>query len=803
MRRTSPRLRQIPKSRLRHGQATGTLPVVALLALTSVITAVYVIIVRELAVRQTSKDAVEQAALMVAQRLTTVSVEMPSIGPVGLADLVTTSGFGWQAETQTIRGLNSLSATVKRIDELARQENLFDLETQAQATINALPAAYANLKVALDRAVATNSKIYHQSWKIAAQGKQLPHENLVELSITLGQTNARAGIGTATAAPAGGEYLPGGQIFADPSGKAAAKLRFYQLGTKVQIVRPEFFQPLENKMPPSAVLVKAIYSTADLPGRPGSFRVRSVCVVSGAPPVAPVPSALMLSFPHGRLVQFHNLSDLLNFSAWRTGGQWLQSMGGSVPGPGQLVLATGNLSRPMSPSRAISCALYHWLLQIGPSIRGDRFHELLLTAFPANREKRNTGTSKIPFPNCALTREVGARRLALFQQSGPHRQGQSILQQAFNGTAVRSLPPSAVPLLVDRSGNCNLPGQRGFNRQLVFDFLDALHGTNMAAIETLSLSRTVATRLEQAIEQTRARTALLQEELASFDRAGTGKTAEKSSVPDQLKQAIERENKRMDSYRAALARAHLAGANAGKIATNTYQTCANMLKNAWSGLFRLDQPPGAFLIGLERKQLFMPLTEPISEDALYDHPSQRPTAADSHWLSPPVQPPDSKLAVDGVPLSRLAAADNQPVIEPPAFFFCLPADLTGSQHMFLHRLTATPFADTQLPDRDYLFYSENTALSGGYPAVGWSLLIRDLVANRWHADGVAAPAANASWNEPDHPEFKPLSYPSLAVEIQVRAPVILLRDMPMGSDLTNPATDERVLQIPPTPAALF
>jgi hypothetical protein len=86
--------------------------------------------------------------------------------------------------------------------------------------------------------------------------------------------------------------------------------------------------------------------------------------------------------------------------------------------------------------------------------------------------------------------------------------------------------------------------------------------------------------------------------------------------------------------------------------------------------------------------------------------------------------------------------------------------------------------------------------TGQNPTVGWSLLVRDAVAMRGYG---GAPLASRRTNWCLGEDRAVSECPGLAVEIQIRSPIPLIPDLPVGSVIVSPTTHESVSQIPPMP----
>ncbi|HEY9717058.1 MAG TPA: hypothetical protein V6C69_06305, partial [Trichormus sp.] len=246
---------------------------------------------------------------------------------------------------------------------------------------------------------------------------------------------------------------------------------------------------------------------------------------------------------------------------------------------------------------------------------------------------------------------------SIMNQTGPESVGQTALCRAFSvvdqaGQTINQpvFPQSALPLVVDQNGNCNLSGRTGFDHQLVQDFLRSVHDTNIAAIASLALAKQFTTQTTTALGQSEQKIFIEKQELASvsnrlarlLDEAKKeqsiipatkqmqpGQSTASTGVPasaqgeepqriislaneriEALKNSIKTDELEQRRYLETLQLANHATANAHRAATATFELCTHAFKLC-QGIRRLDSPPHSFLIG--NKYIFIANTAPLQE----------------------------------------------------------------------------------------------------------------------------------------------------------------------------------------------
>ncbi len=804
----------------------------------SLIISLYAIAVRQATLRGNSQDAVEQAALSVARQLTAVTVSSSRFGAVGLCDLDRGNNTFVGLKEREVIGLNSLFATLRLDSILAAEADLPYMSRLVGEDLQQAHKLERELIDALNRAILPNyslpgsqgasSSLYQQVFKTALSGKQSAAERLVDLKISLGNLEGNT-FSSLVDTPGlkeeigldfvnQGRYRP---LMLIPV-PLSRPVKFYPLATKAQLVNHVDFVVSDSSVAPSAVLVEATYRSPGKAGREGVLRTRSACALVGAPILPSPASVFMISFPHGVPGQFQSIKDLLRFKQWKAGGEWQQAVGGAVPGKGRLEPPLGIDAGEMNPGEAIQMSLYHWLLFCGQHVKPEQL-ELLLSRSFAGQSK----SSGEPVANSALTKDVGARSFALLYQSGSGGAGQEILASAFDaGRRKRVFPQSAFPLIVDESGKCRLPGRRGFDRKLVMEFMSALHQTNLAAIESYSTAKAVEERLDQAIKQIDQQLALVKEELSSTDQRLTrmNSTGSLTTVAAdekqfrlllasqlQLNQTLTLANEKRQNYIAVKRRAGMVSDNAEKAALVSFEICADIARFAASGLSRVDGSPD-FL--LNKTYCFTPQIAPVGEEAIYKgatgavpfNGQGKSASADgsSSWTDPKFsvwrEAPASTM-VEGISLAALRQQTAWTRTSEPLFLILQSQQLTEPSAPELGIYFSSPFWGSGIAAGELTYFAQDALRTGSKPEVGWSVLLRDEVACQSETCGQPVASPEPRWCQKQGLEMT--ACPGLAAEVQIRAPLPAIPDLPVGSYLTNPRTHERVSQIPPMPSDML
>lgn len=285
-------------------------------------------------------------------------------------------------------------------------------------------------------------------------------------------------------------------------------------------------------------------------------------------------------------------------------------------------------------------------------------------------------------------------------------------------------------------------------------------------------------------------------------------------------------------FSTTLTLAHTAKLNGLSVAQQSYDLCSRLLKVCRNGINRLDDIPGAFLLG--KRFIFKPQLVALSEGEIAS--STNSTASNNNsgtirspWLSANLKifgkvqeitdQPDTKIMAEGRTISeRLAEeAPSLPAIPETIIYDSslllkaedrlpnesekktAPTSLLSGPPL---SLSEYPFKGLPVGEKQLIYYAQK-ALNSGEKMVMWSTLVRDYVAYQDQGEqqsngriGLAVSSNTRGWfsrNEQDDPK--------LACEWQLRAPIVILdqqmKDALKGATLTNPKTGQRMPLVPP------
>lgn len=779
-----------------------------------------------------SQNELEQACLAVADELSKVSVPGQRLGKIGLCDFepADAGALGNRGGRQT--SLNTLYATLrldgmlaKRLqsdlmgrlvkEDLVEAKNLeLALTALLRRSIHApqTPGSLSNLK--------NQDSIYGKAFRIIAESGHNRERRLVGLNIDLGKLKSQLYSSRSPAPEASAVFVQDGRYRAyyDVPVIDGQIVRFYQSADKNVIVSPDDFQLTDDDTVPSAVLLEATFESLETKDAGKIKTKQNACVLIGARPVSPKNSVMMFSFPHGSLASFNSLFEVITFKNWNKPGQWKRTVVGPVPGSGHFISPMSETLADAISGDAIVVALYHWLFSLGPYVNPEALDRMMLERWADKKIvalERKEPALPVVASNSALLRDTGAANFALLNQSDPNGLGQKILQLAFAaGSLSRLFPSSALPLNVDNKGQCGLFGQSTFDHKLIRDFLTDLYRSNLAGVETRSTAAQIIDEVDIAIGKSESDLVLLREELRlianDIELVRQGKPAlrgkYKGALPamqkkrQQIIDSITTEMTAKKKYDQIRERATIAVGNAQKIVEMTFELCSHMSRFAAQGLNRIDDGIDGYL--LSQSVMFVPHQNPITEKEIYSAAAAKGNERLS-WTSSRFQvidSPSGQAKVNGRPIAEVLRMQAQTKCN-RAMFVVLNSDaLTRSSHNGVCILDRSPFINTGIPHGQLSFYAPDAVRTGDSPQVRWSVLLRDLVAYK-DIGGDPVPAMQPRWClDLDMGEEE---CPGLACEIQLRTPIPVLDDLPLGSMLQNTTGRETVPLVPPAPPELL
>ncbi|MBY0356685.1 MAG: hypothetical protein K2W82_01680 [Candidatus Obscuribacterales bacterium] len=781
-----------------------TVRLYALIGFNSLIISLYALSMSQKIAPAASQNDLEKAAISVAEDLSGLTVLCKRLGRIGLCDR---SNPG---ETS----LNRLLGTLRLDGLLARQLQSAYLTKLVEADFVEVQKAQVELANLLRQSIRSHApdpasgqkmSIYDKAYKIISESSHNKERRLVSLRIDLGRLKnneitslVRVPEDEESAVHTHSSYYLADRDIPDFNGH---NIRFYQTADRPLVVSSKDFVSEESGEISSVVLLEATFELIENKKGKKNLIRQNACVVVGAPQMVPRSSVLMLSFPQGNLKMFSSLWDVLSFTSWNKPGRWRQAIGDAVPGNGHLETAEALLPSQMAVDKSLATAFYHWLFSLGPNVRTSLLNRMLNQRWPedAHVSVPAVGGERKYAPlssNTALLRDNGAANFAFLYQTEADELGQKNLQAAFDSKSLTEvLPSSSLPLNVDASGVCHLPGQANLDNQLIQQFLKDLYWSNFAGIESRALAGNIITRMDAAISKSESEIILLKEELSSIHK---GLDTDEKQV--QIKKKIENEESKIASYRRVREQAGIVVANAQKTIELTFELSSHMNRFAAQGLNRIvDREPGYLL---SRSLLFVPHSKPVSEEEIYIQAKESQIV--SRWASPDflvVGKPSEKATINGQSLPEFWARQPQPSANVPLFVIFSSEMLTRNANAKIRVLDKSPFASTGISPWQFVYHGSEALLTGDKLPVRWSMLIRDLVANKEKESGEPLPAAQPRWCVDLRMDDE--ACPGLACEIQLRAPVPVAAELPTGLVLQNLEGKETVPIIPPAPPEFF
>ncbi|HEY9787406.1 MAG TPA: hypothetical protein V6D17_18600 [Candidatus Obscuribacterales bacterium] len=661
-----------PKSPQREWHSTATLVAASISG--SLVIALYVFVVATVTTRHHEASTVEQAALLAADKLSRITVVHPAFGRVGLTDQASTPGmYGTNSQRGRVTGINSIYGTlsaswkissglssdffahlVSEDFKLARRVESM-LTRQLYASIEQRPAVSAfdeSGEEALEEeeTADNNRSILQDVTRMLSEDVRARGTSLIDVNLTLGSLDPAMAKSETTAPPEESEkeHMAGGAYRAafPLSGPGGATVTFVPLLTKPGLIPLSSFRKCRPGMTPSAVMVEAVYESNVSGGEGGKEKIiKKACAAVGGKPGKTTPSSFVLRFPHGMPPLFKTPGDILYYRDWKSMGEWQQVVGTEVPGKGSLAPTIQPVIPGMYPGDALAVALYHWLKQIGPDVDANKFLSLLSQKWSSGKFVESQPPSSMI--NSCLAVDTGTREYAVLNQTNPEGAGQSGISHCFDihgfGTpAEKLMPPSALPLIVNKAGRCCLAGREDFDQALVKDFLSSVYETNLASLESIEVGKQMVTRAKSMLTELDQKMFIERQELNSVLTRLNKLRSElppakddislfaQSVTPEQqrkfrqhqlakgrlntLKDLLIKDQAERLKYRKLQEIANRTILNATRGANSTFDLCAHSHQLLKDGLHRITEPAKGFLIG--RRLVFFPRPVPIGESNL-------------------------------------------------------------------------------------------------------------------------------------------------------------------------------------------
>lgn len=798
-----------------------------LISLSSLLISLYAIFLSQRLAPAASQHDLDQAALLIAQELSTLSVKHPRFGNLGLIDI--------REGHRTQLSLNRLEAALRLDGIIARQlgfDYMVDLVGRDARQVTMLSRELAKLEHELS--VPASESVYTDLEPFTETVRKLLARTgaggrLKSLKVVLGGVKKSAHIGSRVPLPA----LVGEKdaFFADGDSYAThipvpirqdVNYQFYECADSIRLLAPKEFEPLKtDEEIASAVLVEASFEVAER-GRVHQLRTIQSCALVGGTASAKPSLLFMLSFPQGYLSKFATMKDIFSEQNYNTAdGDWLQAFGGDIPEDGHF--QNNNAVDASKPHLAAMACFYHYLLSAGPELLPAKLEQALkqpINAIPVKDFSENPEAGTFEF-NSGLFKDTGAARFALSKQSFRDGAGQRALAAAFSGKAFQELMPSyTFPLSVNERGEAHLPQTQSFDRQLVNDFFEALYQTNIAGIETMQIADTIVKRMQTSLEQSEKTIASDKEELRSLKRSvdtlarGAEKDSQKiqqlQSQIDSLSVSIQVEEYRKTGFQKIKEKAQLVAQNGRKAARSSYEIGSHMYSFSSRGVRRISAPFKGFLLG-ERSVVFIPCSNPVDEDDIYEpsdnDKSDFEAGSSRIWMSNNFKVtdiPDSSMFVDGKPIVEYWQNPSRGSTNRPLYVMLGSKQLIDSSAktaLFASRQTAFDFMRGVVGKSQLCYYAAKAVNSGSSPGLSWSVMIRDLVFSMFDGAGKPLESSRPRWCMDLGLNEEPC--PQLAVEFQIRTPIPIPEGMSSGLYLQDPDGGPQVPLYAPLPAELI
>jgi len=839
---------------------------ISIVAVSSIIS-LYVLAIAKINLKDVDTDPIDRAATGAVADLTSMTQSSDSFGQLGLLDR-----FDPAAEIDS-RSFDTVAALLRASIFIADKYQLVTMQEQARKDFIELTNLKTQFKNRLTEAV-TQGTIYRAVRK-TVEGGIKPNQKLLSLSIKLGMASSLPLV--SSIAPLPGEeraaYVHNNKLITmlavpiAPAAKPEETKDYYfsQRASRASRIELKDFIADDGHTMPSALLIEAEILTPDKKTGQSQTIKRSVCMLLGQLPERAVSIAnespstcLAISFPHGKLDQIKSLSDILSNkqdSHWLKSGDWQICLGGTIPGSGHLAPTVSPIVREMQPKDVLSLLFYHFIVGQKQIISAPKLEQLISAKFPVQkaiaktnqtksfveRESTNTGEDELEIDQTidnqvgsCLIQESDARSFAYLYKGGPLEQGTKALGQSFS-TSTRLFPPSALPLIIDKSGAALLPGRNNFDKDLALSLLTSLYNTNLAATDTLATAQIMQNGAIRALKDCRDRIYLQNSDLSYLKSklAHTNEPLDKKENKE-LQDKITSAESRL-SYEARQEKllvnvmflAQRARNNAYQAATKSFMCGAQLLRVADSGINRPDGDPSAFVLG--KRFIFKPQTEELSETAIYekaqeliDSPNAEPG---SPWLSPKLtifgssksiyQKPDTQVMVDGQSLSELRAQELNNRATPAVIVIDSGALKENSKSTGLLVFSKSPFSAIPIKSGQLVYYCQDALTTGQLPVqVRWSVVARDCTthlgsnskdsvqsARQDNSANLLDPAWCKRADNFDITTMPDTTCPTLAGEWQLRAPLVpadsSMQKVLKGATLTNPENGQRVPQVPP------
>lgn len=810
-------------------------------------------------------DPLEQAAKQACENLISTTVFDPAFGEIGIRDL------GAESRPK-IRSFNTVFSLVRQGIWSSEQYHLPAMQEQAKYDLNLLRKLQEELRAKFIAQVSKDGQTYKQVQKILNRGAH-PGNHLTSMSIELGaiDNHTEACFDSEIEArpdESASKYVRAGKLLTMTPVEVpfSTPIFLHQQATNATITAAKDFAPSKDALP-TAILITAEYQS-----KSKAKKRTQICVICGntgrslrlkneqaslTKNKTKESTCLALSFPQGRPQFFNSLADVLTSNKFDGHGEWQQVANGSVPGAGRLAPPVAPMLSDMDSRNALGVTFYHWLRQLSQPVSPRNLTATIESPwakpkFQPTAKSRPESNSDIgtesteenlvlqtPINSC-LASDSDARATAFLHQTAPQEVGQKAITAGFSAAPL-NYPSSAIPLIVDDKGCAITAGRNHFDRQLTIDLLTEIYGTNLSAQETIATAQISEINTIKALRQSRNRIVLTQADLASLrDRMRQESDPNKDkflkSEIDAMETSLSYEQAEQKRIATALNLAHTAKLNGISVAQQSFDLSRRLLQVCRNGIDRLDNIPGAFLLG--KRFIFKPQLVALSEAEIAGDRSHPEWLTGNLKIFGKVQDmtdlPATKIMAEGRTISERLAEEAptlpaiaETIIYDSSLVFRTEKqqpDKAGEKATTLNRplgsplsrpgslpisLYDYPFRGLPVGEKQLIYYAQK-AMNSDEKMVLWSALARDYVAYQDQAEpqsngrvGQAVASNTHGWfsRREQKQEQEQDNDPKLACEWQLRAPIVIIdqqmKDALKGATLTNPKTGQRIPLVPP------
>lgn len=796
----------------------------ALSLLSSLLISLWTVILSQSLAPTASQHDLDQAAIMLANELGKLSVRNGRFGNVGIIDI--------QDGARSQMGLNRLQATLRLDGMIANQlgyNGMAALVSKDVNDVNKLTRNFARMERELANPESSrfgrNSSFVDLVRRVLAQTGA--GGRLRSLKITLGGLR-QSKFSSKTSLPAipaerGSAYADGNNYRAhvDVPVFQDKIYQFYELADSPTLITPLLsqFTEIPDDAVASVIHLEADFEVAES-GRLQRIQKMHSCALVGAPPVKRPGSVFMLSFPQGYFSGITCLNDLLLPKAYEENkrGDWYQALAGDVPGEGTMVGAQKD-SPAMPPYQAAMQLLYHFIFEAGTTVVPTNLEMLMAEPIGLLQVPDSKAAGESLY-NSGLFKDTGAASFALRRQSAGHMVAR-LLTSAFSSQSIEKMMPGyAFPLVVDSSGELNLPEENGFDEQRTKDFFVALWKTNIAALESMHTGATAEKRMQMLADESNKKMDLIREELRSVNqsigllRGKSGDREREKKLTTLQEQAEELGRSLKDEKASQLhslrikARAAVVVQNGKDAAKNTYEIGMHMSSFTARGLKLVTAPNPGYL--MSRRYVFIPHTMPVDEDDVYSLDEGEPRnrgakqVATANWTSEQFRItclPQPSMEVDDSPINLYLRTVPQPHSIKPFFVMLSSVELASKRNPSLFASTQTPFENGAIKNSELCYFAPQCIITGGQHKVSWSVMARDLVYSMVEGAGRPLLSAKPHWCQDLGMEEE--SCPGLATEFQIRTPIPAENPAIPAYYLQDPDGGPSVALYPPLPIDLL